>query len=100
MDLRLWAYALGSRGSDQGAHPLEVSGVGPRPLIGVGIHRGALGLCAQATGSLIWVHTDSRLWACEPQAAGLLVRVCAHPGFQLCAPRPLIEVLTHLGFQV
>ena len=60
----------------------------PRPLIEV---------CAQAAELLIWMHTDSWLWACVPRAAGPLIRFCAHPGFQLWATRPLIGVCTHWG---
>ena len=62
----------GSQAAYQGAHPPGVSGVGPRPLIGVCAHWGTLGLCNQAAGPLIRVH--------------------AHPGFQWWAPSPLIWV--------
>ena len=57
--------------------PPRVSGVGPRPLIGVRTHLGALVLCAQA--------------------AGLLIRVHTHPWFQLWAPSPLIWVHANLA---
>ena len=50
----------------------RVSGVGPRPLIGVRTHWGSLGLCAQAAGPLIRVHT--------------------HLGFQVWVPSLLIWV--------
>ena len=49
--------------------------MGPRPLIGVRPHWGALGLCSQA--------------------AQLLIRVRAHLGFQLWAPILLIWVGTN-----
>ena len=49
---------VGAQAADQSVRSPGVSGVGPRPLIGVHTHPGALGLCAQATGPLIWVHTD------------------------------------------
>ena len=63
---------LGQPAADQVVRPPGVSGVGPRPLIGVQAHWGAFGLCAQA--------------------AGPLIRVRAHQGFQLWAPSPLIWV--------
>ena len=57
----------------------------PRMMIEVHTHPGALSLCAQAAKSLIWMHTDPRLWACEPRAAQPLIRLCANPGFQVWA---------------
>ena len=70
------------------------------PLIEVCTHPGALGLCTQAAEPLIWVHTDSWLWACAPSIAGQLIRLCAHRGFKLWLSRPLIEVCNHTAFQV
>ena len=51
--------------------------MGARPLIGIHTHLGALGLCTQA--------------------AGPLIRVRAHPGFQVWALRLLIWVRTTLA---
>ena len=62
----------------------------PRPLIEVYAHPGALGLCTQVAKPLFWVYTDPQVWACALGAAGLLIRVCSHPGFQVWAPSPLI----------
>ena len=50
---------------------------GSQPLIRLHAHLGAFCLCAQA--------------------AGLLIRAGAHPGFQLWASKALIEVHAHLG---
>ena len=61
---------LGNLATDQSVSPLRVSGVGPRPVIGVHTHLGTLGLSAQAAGLLIWVHTDPWLWACAPGQLG------------------------------
>ena len=55
-------------------------------LIEVHAHPGTLDLCAQAAELLIWMHTDSGLRACEPGAAGLLIRLLAQPEFQVWAP--------------
>ena len=66
----LFVCAPRQLGAYQGTHPPGVSGVGPRPLIGVRTHLGALGLCAETAGRLIRVH--------------------AYLGFQVCVPRPLI----------
>ena len=62
----------GSRAAYQGVCPPGVSGVGPRPLIGVLRPLGHFGSGAQA--------------------AGLLIGARAHPEFQLWAPSPLIWV--------
>ena len=40
---------------------------------------------------LIGLHTCPGLWACAPRAAGSLIRVHPHPGFQVWAPRPVIR---------
>ena len=80
--------------------------MGPRPLIGVHTHWGALGLCAQAAGQgahpprvsgvgprpLIRVRAYWGTLGLGPQAYGLLIRVCPHQGFQLWAPSPLFWV--------
>ena len=47
---RFVAVRLGSRASYQGAHPPEVSGVDPKPLIGVCAHWGTLGLAPRQLG--------------------------------------------------
>ena len=73
-------------------------------------HPGALRLCTQAAGLLIrhsptWsfrYRPRATDWGTQPlghfgsdaQAAGLLIRVRAHPGFQLWAPSLLIWVRT------
>ena len=41
---------------------------------------------------LIGLRTNPRLWACTIRSAGLLIRLRAHPGFQLWAPSLLIWV--------
>ena len=41
-------------------------------------------------------HGSRALGLCTP-AAGAMIRMCAHPGFHLWAPRPLIGVRTHPG---
>ena len=74
MGLRGWSLALGLcagyPATYLGAHPPKVSAVGAhlgfpvwaaRLLIEVCAHPGALCLCTQASGLLIW-HTDPRLW--------------------------------------
>ena len=55
-----------------------------------------------AARPLIGLLTNPGLWACAPgqPAAGSLIRVLSHPGFQVWAPSLLIVVCTHPGFQV
>ena len=57
-----------------------------RALIEVCSYQGALGLCAQAAEPLLWMHTDAPLWACAAGAAGPLIRLYPHPGFQVWDP--------------
>ena len=53
--------------------------------------------CSQAVDLV--EHRSPALGLCTG-AVEKLIRVCAHPHFQLSAPRPLIEVHTHPGFQL
>ena len=70
--LQVYSHA-GTEAADQGAHRPDISSVGtlatdwgayPPGVSGVGTQPGALGLCAQVAGPLIWVRTNPRLWTC------------------------------------
>ena len=71
-----------AQGTDGGAHP-------PRRF-------GPVHPVSQAVDLM---HTDPRLCAHEPRAAGTLIRLRDHVGFQLWVSRPLIKVCPQLGFQ-
>ena len=69
-DSRLWVCEWGSQLLIQvRTHPRFQVWV-PRSLIELRAHPGALGLCAQAAKSLIWMHTDPWLWAGAPRQPG------------------------------
>ena len=81
---------------------------GSQPLIWLRAHPGAFCLCSQAAGRLsgrsptggFRCGPQATDWGTHPlghfgsgaQAAGLLIRARAHPGFQVWAPSPVIWV--------
>ena len=77
-----WASGVGAQAADRGMHPSR--GFGP--------------VCPGSWAADLGVHSSWALVLCEG-AAGLLIRVHAHPGFQAWAPRLLIGVGTN-WFQV